>query len=641
MKQAVQKFGKFLSGMVMPNIGALIAFGLLAALFIDTGWIPNKALSQLNGPLLNFVIPILIASTGGYMVGGERGRVMGAIGIMGAIVGCTAGNISFFGAEIENGQTMLLGAMVIGPLGGWVIKKFDAAVDGHIPAGFEMLVNNFSVGILGMLLNIVGYIFVGPILSVVMNVLSAGAEVLVNANLLPLVAIVLEPAKVLFLNNAMNHGIFTPLGTQQAAEMGKSIFYMLETNPGPGLGVLLAYWVFSKDKMTKASAPGAVIIHLFGGIHEIYFPYVLMNPAVIVAPILGNMCAILFYSITNCGLVSPASPGSIFALIMVSPPSQIPLTILGVIIAAGVSFVVASPIIRMGHAKDLGEAQKSVAESKAESKGQVIASGEKKASADVHKVVFSCDAGMGSSAMGATRFRKRIKDARPEMIVINTSVDNIPNDADIVVCQHVLAERAAKCAPQAELVTIDNFLTDPHLDTLYERLSKVEAETPAAAAPAAEAPKAEAAEDSTVATAGKVAMLREGIKLGQKSVSKEEAIRAAGELLKEIGCVDDAYIDAMQEREKLVSTYMGLGVAIPHGTTEAKGAVKKSGIVMLQYPDGVDFGDEKAQLVFGIAGVGNEHLDLLANISNALEDEDFLEEMKTTTDIEVILKKFG
>ena len=642
MKQAVQKFGKFLSGMVMPNIGALIAFGLLAALFIDTGWVPNKALSQLNGPLLNFVIPILIASTGGYMVGGERGRVMGAIGIMGAIVGCTAGNISFFGAEIENGQTMLLGAMVIGPLGGWIIKKFDAAVDGHIPAGFEMLVNNFSVGILGMLLNIVGYIFVGPILSAVMTVLSAGAQILVNANLLPLVAIVLEPAKVLFLNNAMNHGIFTPLGTQQAAEMGKSIFYMLETNPGPGLGVLLAYWMFSKDKMTKASAPGAIIIHLFGGIHEIYFPYVLMNPAVIIAPIVGNMCAIFFYSITNCGLVSPASPGSIIAMIMVSPPSQILLTILGVAIAAGVSFIIASPIIRMGHSKDLNEAQESVAASKAQSKGQAIASGEKKASGDVHKVVFSCDAGMGSSAMGATRFHKRIKNDRPEMIVINTSVDNIPSDADIVVCQHVLAERAAKSAPQAELVTIDNFLTDPNLDALYERLSKVETDAPAApATPAAEEPKAEPAEDAAVATAGKVAMLREGIKLGQKSVTKEEAIRAAGELLKQIGCVDDAYIDAMQEREKLVSTYMGLGVAIPHGTTEAKGAVKKSGIVMLQYPDGVDFGDEKAQLVFGIAGVGNEHLDLLANISNALEDEDFLEEMKATTDINVILKKFG
>lgn len=636
MKQKVQAFGKFLSGMVMPNIGALIAFGLLAALFISTGWVPNEPLSQLNGPILNYLIPILIASTGGYMVGGERGRVMGAIGVVGAIVGCTAGNLSFFGAEIESSQTMLLGAMVIGPLGGWMIKKFDHAVDGKIPAGFEMLVNNFSVGILGMLLNILGFIIVGPVLSVIMNILSAGAQILVNAGLLPLVAVVLEPAKVLFLNNALNHGVFTPLGTAQAAEMGKSIFYMLETNPGPGLGVLIAYWVFCKDKVTRDSAPGAIIIHFFGGIHEIYFPYVLMNPLVIIAPILGNMAAIFFFSITNCGLVSPASPGSIIALLMVSPPSQIILTIIGVAIAAAVSFVVASPIIKMSNGEaGLESAQAEMAAKKAESKGQTaaITGAAAKDPSEVKKVVFSCDAGMGSSAMGATRFRNRVKEERPDMTVINTSVDNIPGDADIVVCQTILAERAAKSAPQARLVTIGNFLADPALDDLYEELTSVGKGGTATAVAEPEAPAEEAG--------NKTKMLREGIRLGLPSVSKEEAIQAAGTLLKELGCVGDAYIDAMQEREKLVSTYMGLGVAIPHGTSQAKGEVKKSGIVFLQYPDGVDFGDEKAQLVFGIAGVGDEHLDLLSNISNALEDEDLLEALKTTTDIDMVLKKFG
>lgn len=633
MKQKVQAFGKFLSGMVMPNIGALIAFGLLAALFISTGWVPNEALAQLNGPLLNYVIPILIACTGGYMVGGERGRVMGAIGVMGAIVGCTAGNISFTGAEIESGQTMLLGAMVIGPLGGLIIKKFDQAVDGHIPAGFEMLVNNFSVGILGLLLNIVSYIVVGPVLSAIMSILSAGAQILVSAGLLPLVSIVLEPAKVLFLNNAMNHGIFTPLGTAQAAELGKSIFYMLETNPGPGLGVLIAYWVFCKDKATRDSAPGAIIIHFLGGIHEIYFPYVLMNPAVIIAPIVGNMAAIFFFSITNCGLVSPASPGSIIALLMVSPPSQILLTILGVAIATVVSFVIASPIIKMSNTKGgLDDAQAEMAARKAESKGQtaVITGAAAKNPSEVKKVVFSCDAGMGSSAMGATRFRNRVKGERPDLTVINTSVDNIPGDADIVVCQTILAERAAKSAPQARLVTIGNFLADPALDDLYTELTSVGGAAAAAEPEAAEEKKENATK-----------MLPEGIKLGLPSVSKEEAIQAAGELLKEIGCVGDAYIEAMQEREKLVSTYMGLGVAIPHGTSQAKGEVKKSGIVFLQYPDGIDFGEEKAQLVFGIAGVGDEHLDLLSNISNALEDEDLLEALKTTTDVNLVLKKFG
>lgn len=639
MKQKVSQFGKFLSGMVMPNIGALIAFGLLAALFISTGWVPNEALAQLNGPLLNYVIPILIASTGGYMVGGERGRVMGAIGVMGAIVSCTAGNIRFGGAAIENGQTMLMGAMVIGPLGGWLIKKFDQAVDGKIPVGFEMLVNNFSVGILGMLLNMFSYIVVGPVLDVVMNVLSAGAQALVNANLLPLVAVVLEPAKVLFLNNAMNHGIFTPLGTAQAAEMGKSIFYLLETNPGPGLGVLLAYMFFCKDKMTRDSAPGAIIIHFFGGIHEIYFPYVLMNPAVIVAPIAGNACAILFFSITGCGLVSPASPGSIFALLMVSPPSQILLTLLGVAIAAGVSFLVASPIVKMAGSKSLDDATAQMKDMKAQSKGEAGAgvplSGEK-----ASKVVFACDAGMGSSAMGATKFRNRIKAVRPDLTVTNTSVDNIPADADIVVCQRVLADRARRTAPQAQLVTLDNFLADPNLDLLYSSLTNT-APAHSLDPDVVEAhPAAPAAEDTSshIMKRGGV-IVREGIQAGLPSVSKEEAIRSAGELLAKLGYVDEGYADAMLEREQLVSTYMGMGVAIPHGTTAKKATVKKTGVVLLQYPNGVDFGDEKAYLVFGIAGVGDEHLDLLGNICTILEDEEVLEKMKTTNDVDYLLSK--
>lgn len=280
MKNKVQQFGKFLSAMVMPNIGALIAFGFLAALFIDTGWIPHKGFNSMVGPMLTYLIPILIASTGGRMIGGDRGRVVAAIAVVGAIVSNT---------EI----TMLMAAMVMGPLAGWCVKKFDQLMDGHMPAGFEMLINNFSAGIIGMLLAMAGYVVIGPVMSGILSVLSAGVTVLVEHNLLPLAAVFIEPAKILFLNNAINHGVFTPIATLQAAEMGKSIMYMLEANPGPGLGVLLAYLFFCKDKTTRDSAPGAVVIHLLGGIHEIYFPYVLMNPFVIIAPILGNMAAIL------------------------------------------------------------------------------------------------------------------------------------------------------------------------------------------------------------------------------------------------------------------------------------------------------------------------------------------------------------
>lgn len=616
MKNAVQRFGKFLSGMVMPNIGAFIAWGFITALFIAAGWIPNEQLASMVSPMLSYLLPVLIAYQGGKMVGGDRGGVMGAIAVIGVIVGAPD-------------TPMLMGAMIMGPLGGFVIKKFDKAMDGNMPAGFEMLINNFSVGIFGMILAILGYYAIGPFMKGVLAVLSAGVAVLVNNGILPLVSIFIEPAKVLFLNNAINHGIFTPIGTEQALEAGKSIMYMLETNPGPGLGVLIAYMLFSKDRATKDSAPGAIIIHLFGGIHEIYFPYILMNPVVIIAPMIGNAAAILFFTITKAGLVGPPAPGSIIAFLAMSPKNGMLLSIIGVAIATVVSFLIAAPIVKSAGVKNLDEAQNKMKGMKAEAKG-IAPAGVDVGSGEIKKIVFACDAGMGSSAMGATKFRNRIKPLNLGITVTNTSVDNVPADADVVVCQVTLKDRAAKSAPQARLVTIGNFLQDANLDALYSQLATRGA---VAAAPAAaeEAPKSK----------GPQVLFREGIKTGLASTDKESAIRAAGKLLNELGCVDASYIDAMVEREKLVTTYMGMGVAIPHGTSEAKGAVKKSGIVVMQYPDGVDFDGEKAYLIFGIAGVGDEHLDLLAKVAETLEDEELLEDLKKNADVDKIMRAFG
>lgn len=623
MKNAVQRFGKFLSSMVMPNIGAFIAWGFITALFIEKGWLPNAQLATLNGPMLNYLLPVLIAFQGGKLIGGDRGGVMGAIATIGVIVGAPD-------------YPMLMGAMVMGPLAGFVIKKFDQAMDGRMPAGFEMLINNFSIGIFGMLLAIVGYYAIGPFMSAVLVVLKGGVQVLVDHSLLPLAAIFIEPAKVLFLNNAINHGIFTPIGIEQAAEAGKSIMYMLEANPGPGLGLLLAYWAFSKDKATKDSAPGAIIIHFFGGIHEIYFPYILMNPLVIVGPIAGNICAILFYSITKAGLVGPSAPGSIIAFMSMSPKSSIVITALGVLIAAAVSFLVSSPIVKMAGSKSLEDAQKKTSDMKAESKGQAaeVLSGADVKADDIKKIVFACDAGMGSSAMGATKFRNRIKPLNLGITVTNTSVDNVPADADVVVCQYILQDRAVKSAPQARLVAIGNFLQDPNLDIFYAELEG-RANGTSASAPAVEP---EVKEEKK---AKKAVLKKEGIKTGLKSVDKETAIRAAGQLLCDLGFANEDYIQAMVDRENMVSTYMGMGVAIPHGTSNAKETVKKSGIVVMQYPEGVDFGDEKAYLVIGIAGVGDEHLEILGNIVASLEDEELLETLKKNADVDTIMKTFG
>lgn len=610
MKEKIQKFGKFLSGMVMPNIGAFIAWGFITAFFIASGWFPNEKLAGLVDPMLKYLLPILVGYTGGKVVAGVRGGVIGSIATMGVIVG----------ADIP----MFIGAMIMGPLSGYIIKKFDKAVEGKVPAGFEMLVNNFSVGIIGMILAIVGFYAVGPFVVMMTGVLKGGVEFIISKGLLPLVSIFIEPAKVLFLNNAINHGIIGPIGIEQAQNMGKSIMFLLESNPGPGLGVLLAYWMCSKGAM-KESAPGAAIIHALGGIHEIYFPYVLMNPLLLLAPIAGSAAGILVFSIFKVGLVATPSPGSIFAILALAPKGEMLGVLLGILAAAAVSFLVAAPLVKKA-ANNMEDETKE--ESNLESNVDVI-------KRDViNKIVFACDAGMGSSAMGATKFRNRIKKLGLNIEVTNSSVDTIPSDADLVVSHVKLIERAKKNSPQAEHVFIENFLQDKKLDELFNSLqARTNGNVKVAKEVAATNEVVEAKETSI--------LNKNNIVLGLESVSKEEAIKRAGEILAKEGYVKEEYIQAMLEREEIVSTYIGMGVAIPHGVGEAKKEVKKSGIAVLQYPNGVRFGDEVAYLVVGIAGVGDEHLTILSNIAMSLEDEGLVEKLRNTYDVNDILKVFN
>lgn len=342
LRANVQRFGAKLAGMVMPNIGAFIAWGLVTALFIPDGWIPNKDIAELVGPMITYLLPLLIGFTGGKLVHGHRGGVVGAVATMGVIVGTDV--------------PMFLGAMIMGPLGGWVISKFDKSIEGKVKPGFEMLIDNFSAGIVGGALAIVGLKGAGPIVEHLTNWLGDGVDKLVDNNLLPVASVIIEPAKVLFLNNALNHGVLTPLGAAEAAEKGKSVLFMLESNPGPGLGILLAYWFFG-PRALRPSAPAAIIIHFFGGIHEIYFPYVLMKPKMILATILGGAAGIATFQLTNAGLVASPSPGSIFAYLAQTPKGfgNYAGMLLGVGVATAVSFVVGSMLLGFGRGSDDSE----------------------------------------------------------------------------------------------------------------------------------------------------------------------------------------------------------------------------------------------------------------------------------------------
>lgn len=442
----------------MPNIGAFIAWGLITALFIATGWCPNETMAKLVSPMSTMLLPLLIAYTGGSVVAGQRGGVIGAIATMGVIVG----------ADIP----MFLGAMIMGPLSGLVIKKFDQAIAGKVRAGFEMLVNNFSLGIIGAILACMGLLVVTPIVTALSAAMESGVGFFVDRSLLPLASVFIEPAKVLFLNNAINHGILSPMGIKQVEEIGKSVFFLLEANPGPGLGILLAYCLLGKGS-AKSSAPGAVIIHFLGGIHEIYFPYILMNPLLLISVIAGGAGGVFVFSTMGAGLTAPASPGSILAILAMTPKGAYLPVLAGVAVAAVISFVISVPILKFaGKEENLEESQQKMKAMKQEAKGIQKEEKEDKAQGEkIRKIVFACDAGMGSSAMGATVLRKKLSAAGlGEIEVVHAPVSSIPADAQIVVTHHELGERAARSNPNAKLVLIQNFLAAPEYDILVEEL---------------------------------------------------------------------------------------------------------------------------------------------------------------------------
>ena len=627
IKIKVQSFGRFLSNMVMPNIGAFIAWGIITALFIPTGWLPNETLAKLVGPMITYLLPLLIGYTGGKLVGGERGGVVGAITTIGVIVGAD--------------MPMFLGSMIAGPLGGWAIKKFDVWVDGKIKSGFEMLVNNFSAGIIGMILAILAFLGIGPAVEVLSKILAAGVNFMVAHEMLPLASIFVEPAKILFLNNAINHGIFSPLGIQQSHELGKSIFFLIEANPGPGMGVLLAYMFFGRGS-AKQSAGGAAIIHFLGGIHEIYFPYVLMNPRLILAVILGGMTGVFTLTILNGGLVSPASPGSILAVLAMTPKGAYFANIAAIIAAMAVSFVVAAVLLKTSKVKeedDIEAATRRMQDMKAQSKGSAtpLAAGDVANDlSHVRKIIVACDAGMGSSAMGAGVLRKKVQDAGLSNIsVTNCAINNLPPDVDLVITHRDLTERAMRQVPQAQHISLTNFLDSGLYTSLTERLVSAQRHTDN------EEKVRDSLKDSFDASDTNLFKLgAENIFLGRKAATKEEAILFAGEQLVKGGYVEPEYVQAMLDREKLTSTYLGESIAVPHGTIEAKDRVLKTGIVFCQYPEGVRFGeeeDEVARLVIGIAARNNEHIQVITSLTNALDDESVIERLAKTTSVEEVL----
>ena len=661
----VQRFGTFLSGMIMPNIGAFIAWGLITAFFIEAGFTPFGPLggfgenaegephTGLVGPMITYLLPLLIAYTGGRMVYDVRGGVVGAIATMGVIVG----------TDIP----MFIGAMLMGPLTAWVMKKVDGLWDGKIKPGFEMLVNNFSAGILAAAMAIFGFFLVGPAVLAFSNAAASAVDFLVTRGLLPLTSILIEPAKVLFLNNAINHGILTPLGTAQALEQGKSILFLLEANPGPGLGILLAYTVFGRGA-ARASAPGAALIHFVGGIHEIYFPYVLMKPALILAAIAGGMTGIFTLTLFDAGLRAPAAPGSIIAVFAQATTDSYVGVAIAVTAATAVSFFVASIILKASKDKgegDLTEAttrmetmkgkKSSVASATVGTSGGADTGGhssrELAEGGPVQRIVFACDAGMGSSAMGASVLRNKVKAAGfGDVKVTNAAIANLTDDFDIVVTHQDLATRARPKVPSASVVTVDNFMGSPRYDEIVEAVQQRNgAAVPAGAAGGGAAGSAgepsgggtvTAAEDGA-GSSGATILTRDRIVMDGGAQNAAQAIDEAGGLLVAAGAVTDEYVASMHEREESVSTFMGNGLAIPHGTNQAKDSIRSSALSVVKYPEGLDWNGKPVTWVIGIAGKDNEHLAILSRVAKIFGNKAKVQQLDEARTADEVLDLLG
>ncbi|WP_178918863.1 PTS mannitol transporter subunit IICBA [Buchnera aphidicola] len=620
IKFKMQSFSRFLSNIMMPNISIFIIWGIMSAFFMPLGWYPNKILAQLISPMIFYLLPILIGYTGGRLIGGERGGLVGSISTVGMIVS----------AKIP----MLFGGMISGTLSGWIVKNFDVLIKDKIKNGFEMLVSNFSIAIIGIFLTIISFFFIGPFIEYISNSIRYLLTTIINCNLLPLVAIIVEPAKIFFLNNAINHGVFSPFGLQEILENKNSIFFLIESNPGPGLGILLACFFLGEGEFYK-SAGGASIIHFLGGVHEVYFPYVLANPKFLLSLILGSMTNIFILVFFQGGLIGAVSPGSILSILAMTKKNFYCINIFSIFSSFFVSFLTSIILLKFINNKNkkfFNLSQKTI--------NKKLLNYQHHDKSDyffknINTIVVACDAGMGSSAIGANILRKKITEKKLMHISIsNSSIHCIPKNTDMVITHKNLTSRAKKYAPNSKHISLVNFLDNIFYDSLVNKLvknknfynptniSKINV-------------------FSEKDKAKKLFQLNEkNIFLNQFASNKEQAIKIVGKHLVEQGYVKTDYIDSMLAREKITSTWLGEHVALPHGTIEAKDNILKTGIIFCQFPNGVRFGenfDDIAYLVIGIAAKNNEHIMVVSQITNALDDPDIIMKLSKTKNIQDVL----
>ncbi|HEX7058058.1 MAG TPA: PTS transporter subunit EIIC [Bacilli bacterium] len=446
------KFGRLLSTIVSQNIAVIIAIGLLRAIFGVYGWFPNSNVDLLTEHLLNWMVPVMFGYSGGQLLGGKRGGAVAAVVI--------------FALALASTVSMIFMAFILGPLLGYIVNRIERILEKRLPSGFELLMSNFISAILAGALAVYCFSYGGQAISSMIESLNNDILQIAYSGWLPISALLIEPAKILFLNNMMSYGILGPLGIAQIDDLSKSVYFLLEANPGPAMGLLLAF-IFRRRGKSRRNAASTLAIHSLGGIQEVYFPYVLARPILLLPLIIGSFSGIYVFHHFDSGLVSIPSPPSLFLLIGLSPPGDVLYVLFGIAVSAAVSFFLALPIIKPAAEKPEPAA--------ADAAGTVPGISPANSCPGKYTICFACDAGMGSSAMGAAILRKKLRSLHQEesFTVIHSSLDQIPPDADMIVTHHYLLKQAISNAPGREYMSLENYTDPSAYEAILEKLRQL------------------------------------------------------------------------------------------------------------------------------------------------------------------------
>lgn len=224
------------------------------------------------------------------------------------------------------------------------------------------------------------------------------------------------------------------------------------------------------------------------------------------------------------------------------------------------------------------------------------------------KIYVVCDAGMGSSALGASLLKREFKNSRVEVQIQNVSIDMDMQEADLLVTHQHFEPSLRKHYPGKQIVGLDDFLNKQNLKKVVQMMENTK----------------------------KAVLLKSNIRIKTEIVTSDEAIVAVGKQLLESGYVEEKYIEGMLERDHSLSVFMGNKIALPHGEYEYKKNILNSGIVVDVYPNGIDWHGETVNLVVGLAGIGEDHIQILSNIATVFGEIEEVDKVLEHQDIDMI-----